>query len=180
MYGLVNQSIESYIRMTHGEAVWAAVRRAAGVEVEFVGLAPYPDEISAALLQAASAHLGLPVADLLRGIGHHFIRYTSTEGYGNLLKTSGRTFLELVQQLDQLHSRVGLIFPELRPPSFYCTSVTDSTLCLHYISSRPGLAPMVVGLLEGLGELYATDVRVVQTARRDEGADHDQFQVTFG
>jgi hypothetical protein len=60
---------------------------------------------------------------------------------------------EVLGQLDALHCRVRLMLPELRPPSFRCTDVTGSSLRLRYYSHRPGLAPMVVGLVEGLAEL---------------------------
>ncbi len=50
---------------------------------------------------------------------------------------------------DAMHARVGLTFEELRPPSFRVRR-EDGRLFVHYHSTRQGLGPMVVGLLEGL------------------------------
>ena len=52
-------------------------------------------------------------------------------------------------------------------------------MLLHYYSSRAGLAPMVIGLLSGLGQMFNTEIDVRQTMSRDQGADHDVFSVKF-
>ncbi|CAA9234581.1 MAG: hypothetical protein AVDCRST_MAG52-1242, partial [uncultured Blastococcus sp.] len=80
---------------------------------------------------------------------------------------------------DSLHARIRLTMPALVPPSFRCTDVTDTSLRLHYHSHRDGLAPMVTGLLRGLGARFDTPVGVVHAIRRSEGADHDEFLVTW-
>jgi hypothetical protein len=38
---------------------------------------------------------------------------------------------------------------------------------------------MVVGLLQGLGEMFRTPVRVTHDRSRDDGAEHDEFLVEF-
>ncbi|HUG84324.1 MAG TPA: hypothetical protein VMM13_07150, partial [Euzebya sp.] len=40
-----------------------------------------------------------------------------------------------------------------------------------------GLAPMVTGLLKGLGELFEADITVTPTLSKTSGADHDEFVV---
>jgi hypothetical protein len=45
---------------------------------------------------------------------------TDQEGYGDLMDMSGETLPEFLQNLDELHARVGVIFPKLQPPSFDC------------------------------------------------------------
>jgi hypothetical protein len=37
----------------------------------------------------------------------------------------------------------------------------------------------VIGLLEGLGELFATPVTICHEQRQEDGADHDVFQVNW-
>jgi hypothetical protein len=67
----------------------------------------------------------------------------------------------------------------LRPPSFQCTNVTEHALVLHYFSERAELAPMVIGLLEGLATRFATPIQVEMIASRADGADHDMFVIRF-
>lgn len=180
MYGLVNRAIEDMIRSEHGDETWHRVKERAGVEVDvFVSMQGYPDEVSYKLVGAASEVLGQPAASLLEAFGVHWTLYTAREGYGDLLRMGGSTFKEFMLNLHVLHTRVALSFPDLEPPSFWCTDVTDSSLRLHYQSKRQGLGPMVVGLVRGLGQMFDTAVTVRPAASREAGADHDEFLVTF-
>jgi hypothetical protein len=61
----------------------------------------------------------------------------------------------------------------------YPDDVTQRLMLLHYFSDRPGLAPMVVGLLEGLAEIFHTSIDIAQVAHRDAGDDHDRFALHF-
>jgi hypothetical protein len=140
----------------------------------------YPDEVTYALVQAASVELDVPVARLLEAFGEHWIHYTAHEGYGALMHLAGSTFVEFLQELDNLHCRVAVSFPDLIPPSFDCTDIENQSVRLHYRSKRPGLAPMVIGLLRGLGGAFKlSGVTIKHDIRREDGADHDEFQVRW-
>lgn len=180
MYGLVNKAIEDLIRQNHGSRTWERIRARAGVEdAVFVGMNAYPDRITYDLVGAASEELGIPSSELLEAFGEYWILYTAREGYGELLALGGATLEEFLLHLDELHTRVALTFPQLRPPSFRCTALKEGSLRLHYESERPGLAPMVVGLLRGLGRMFDTDVDVTHVVRREDGAHHDEFQLEY-
>ena len=180
MYGMVNRAIEDMVRRQHGDAAWEDVRRASGLEpTMFVSMAPYPDEVTYALAGAACRVLGLPLDRLLTSLGEHWVHYTGEQGYGGLLRMGGRTFREFLLNLENLHSQVAISMPALRPPTFWCTDVTATSARLHYRSVREGLAPMVVGLLQGLGDRFATPVTIEHDRRRTDGADHDEFALTF-
>ena len=76
-------------------------------------------------------------------------------------------------------STVGINFPKLVPPSFECHEVEENQLELHYHSSREGLAPMVTGLVKGLGQKFDTEVKVTQTTSREQGSEHDTFVIEY-
>ena len=178
MYGLVNRALEELIRKEHGDAMWERIKADAGVDVEvFIRMDQYPDEITYQLVQSASHVLHAPVESLLHAFGVHWTLYTGREGYGALLSDAGSTLQEVLTNLDDLHTRVGLMYPQLRPPSFRCTDVAADRLVLHYYSSRAGLAPMVVGLVEGLGKRFGQQLRITPQLRRTHGDDHDSFLV---
>lgn len=180
MYGLVNKAIEGLIIQTAGAAAWETIKRQAGVETDyFVSMTPYPDEITYKLVAAASEVLNLPAATLLEQFGEYWTQFTAQQGYGNLLTLAGSNFKEILLNLDHLHAQVGVSFPQLRPPTFRCTEINDASLILHYYSERAGLAPMVVGLVRGLGKLTDTTVEVTLRASRATGADHDEFVVKY-
>lgn len=182
MYGLVNKAIEDLICQEYGSRVWADIVEGAGHEDEgFVSMAPYPDAITYDLVASAAERLGAPADQLLERFGEFWTLYTASEGYGGLLQAAGRSFGEFLNNLDQLHSRVGLSFPELAPPSFACEDLGEGRYRLRYRSHREGLSPMVRGLVRGLAkrfdlELVRIDVEPVARESGEESVFHLQVR----
>lgn len=180
MYGLVNKAIEDLVLRDHGADAWAKIVDQAGFEdAGFISMDSYPDQLTYQLVAAASKELALPAAELLEAFGHFWILYTAREGYGELLNLSGRSFEEFLFNLDNLHTRLGLSMPELRPPSFECEKLDDSNFRLHYRSEREGLTPMVVGLIRGLADKFGLEVAIRLDVERGQGpdVDHDEFLI---
>lgn len=181
MYGLVNIAVQDLVTSRFGQDTWDTIKREAQVEDDmFLSMEAYPDDLTYRLVGAASTVLNVPAADLLDAFGEHWVKFTAAEGYGEFFRMGGATLPAFLQNLDRMHARVALSFPDLRPPFFRCTDVGERSLSLHYHSPREGLAPMVTGLLRGLGTLFATPVTVTHTERKDAGADHDVFLVEYG
>jgi predicted hydrocarbon binding protein len=180
MYGLVNKAIEDMVCSRFGEDTWQEIKNKAEIETNtFISMEAYPDDVTHRLVKAASHVLGLSASDIMRAFGEFWVKYTSEGGYGELMDMSGDTLPEFLQNLDELHTRVGVGFPKLQPPSFESEEVDGETLTLDYRSHREGLAPMVFGLIEGLGERFDTDVEVTQTHSKGEGDDCDRFQIRY-
>lgn len=180
MYGLVNKAIEQMVCTHFSTTTWVTIKEHAGVDVDtFLSMSPYPDSTTYALVDSASQILGVSSSTVLRSFGHYWTLYTAAEGYGELLKLTGDSLFMFLQNLDDLHARIGLSYAQLRPPSFQCTEVSEHSLLLHYYSNRAGLTPMVIGLLEGLAERFATQIDILPIASRDTGADHEILQITL-
>ncbi|WP_369054531.1 heme NO-binding domain-containing protein [Kineococcus terrestris] len=179
MYGLVNTAVADLARAVGGEEAWQEVCAHAQVPpVAFVGTAAYPDDVTYRLVEGASAVLGMSPEQVLAAFGRHWVRYTSQRGWGPLLQSAGGSLPEVLAGLDALHARVRLMMPELRPPSFRCVELSATTLRLDYWSERPGLAPMVVGLVEGLAELLGGSASATHVRVAADRHDHDSFAVT--
>lgn len=178
MYGLVNRAFQELVCARYGEPIWQQIRIKAGVEDEvFVRMDSYPDAVTYQLMEAASDVLQTPSDVLLEEFGRHWMRYTSLEGYGDLLADMGSNFHQALAGLDGMHARVGLLYPDLRPPLFRCTDITLDGLRLHYHSERTGFAHMVVGLVEGLGEKFGLKVGITHAVARGAVQDHDSFDI---
>lgn len=177
---MVNKSIEQMVVNDHGEEFWERVKRKAGVDVEvFISHEGYPDQISYALLGALSEIEATPLVEVLERFGVHWVVVTAQEGYPDLMAAAGSNMHEFLINLPDFHSRVSMVMPHLKPPEFACSDVAARSLRLHYMSGRSGLAPFVVGLLKGLGQIYRTPVEVEQVAKKTDGADHDEFLVRW-
>jgi len=189
MYGMINRALEDMVLAYHGQETWRAIQRKANVDVEmFVRMGTYPDSMTYSLVGAASEILGKSVPDLLRDFGLFWVRFTGNEGYGPLLDEAGDNLTEVLSNLDEMHFRLGTIFPMygavkpgqgMQPPQFSCTDVEGKSLTLHYFSKRSGLAPMVIGLVEGLAERLKCTVDIRQLTFKDRGDDHDSFSVRY-
>lgn len=180
MYGMVNKAIEQMVVMRHGEDAWEKIKVKAGTSIEvFISNEPYPDELTYALVAAASESLQVPQEKLLHEFGEHWILHTAMESYGGLMRAAGRSIGEFLGNLPNFHARVSMIFPKLKPPHFECTEITEHSLNLHYHSERPGLQPFVIGLMHGLGKMFNTPVEVKQTQFKHQGHSHDVFSVTW-
>jgi hypothetical protein len=180
MYGLINQALEDFVRQGHGDAAWNTIRERAGVSADmFVPMDSCPDYVTYKLVGVSAEVLGLDTAKILEGFGEHWVLYTAQAGYGEVFAMFGSDLRGFLLNLDNLHRHVATTFSDLRPPSFTVEPIdgTDAVL-LHYRSERAGLAPMVVGLLKGLGKRFSQDLVIQQTAHC--GADdHDVFRIDY-
>lgn len=179
MYGMVNQAVADLADRLGGPELWAEIVDRAGMDRPvFVAMEAYDDDVTYRLVAAASEVLGLSPAEVLEAFGEHWILYTGEQGYGPMLTAMGSTLPQFLGNLDSMHSRIALSMPALRPPSFSCEEVAEGRIRVRYWSERTGLAPMVTGLLKGLGTKFDLDVTVT-TEPRPDGADHDSFLVTY-
>ena len=180
MYGLVNKAVQDYISSKFGEATWATVRAKAGFQdAEFVPLQAYPDELTFQMVGAACEATGMGAAQLFEEVGAYWVAFTAQQGYGSLMDQLGADFAEAIGNLDAMHVRVALMMPNLKPPSFRVLENGDRRLTLAYISKRQGLAPMVTGLVKGLGRRYGIEPVVTLQKAREPGGDTDVFEVRW-
>lgn len=180
MYGLVNKALENFVAEQFGRETWERVVEKSGIDSDlFISLKCYPDEWTYKLVGAASEILGVPSDQILAAFGEHWIRFTHEEGYGDLIKASGRSLPEFIRRLDDMHAHIALTFKGAKMPSFRCTEIGPHDLEVDYYSEHPGLGPMVIGLLKGLGALFGNKVEVHYTHSRESGADHDRFRVHY-
>ena len=180
MYGLVNKAVQDLIIREHGEETWVRIRIRAGVrDPLFVTLRSYPDKITYDLIGAICAELQAPAETVLESFGKHWVAYAASQGYGPILDFFGKDLQTFLHSLDALHARLRTVFVHLMPPSLECEDVGPGVIRLHYRSSRPGLTHFVIGLLYGIGMRFNQPLAVEILERKDEGRDHDIFEVRF-
>ncbi|UTW63946.1 heme NO-binding domain-containing protein [bacterium SCSIO 12741] len=180
MYGIVNQAIQGLVTENFGEDKWEAIKAKAEIDTDFfMSNESYDDSVTYNLVGAASEVLEVPASAVLSAFGEYWILKTGMENYGSLLASGGDNFKEFLVNLPNFHSRVMLMYPELTPPEFQVTDVTDNTMHVHYFSEREGLADFVTGLLKGIGKMFQKNVDVEMVESRDAGADHEVFLVKF-
>ena len=181
MYGLVNKAIQDLVCTKFGEDKWLEIKKLSNFEDDFfIGLQPYPDELTYSLVKNASKVLGADASYVMEAFGEYWILYTVNEGYGDMMNLSGDNLTEFLNNLDMLHQRVNSIMPNLVPPQFSTRNETAHSIELEYRSKRAGFAPMVIGLLKGLCQRFElSDYVVSQIIQKDDQNDCDVFKIEW-
>lgn len=180
MMGLVNRAIEAMAVKAGGPECWEQIRAKAGMEEPTcMSMKSYPDCLTYRLVGAASETLGMAPEEILKAFGKHWILFTGEEGYGPLMAMTGGDLKTFLSNLNRMHQQIGSMMPNMTPPKFDTEELESGTLRVHYHSEREGLAPMVVGLLEGLAERFDEKAEVAHVASSSDGADHDIFDIVL-
>lgn len=178
MYGMVNQGIQTFVCDNLGEETWQRILAAAELDVDsFETMLAYDDQITYRLVGAASSVLDLPASSILETFGDYWIDYASNTMIGKLLSFGGETLFENLYNLNELHERIKITLPHLRPPRFEFEESADGWHKLHYFSDRDGLQPMVIGLVKGLARACGEAIEIRLDKSRMDGAGHDVFML---
>ena len=70
--------------------------------------------------------------------------------------------------------------PPRRTASSSVSDLGPDSLRLHYRSKRPGLTPVAIGMVKGLGLRFGTPLTIEVERSREDGHDHDALLVRFG
>ena len=63
----------------------------------------------------------------------------------DLLQVLGRNVRDFINELDNLHEYFRFSFPKVQPPSFCVEEECETSLTLHYRSTRKGFTQFVKG-----------------------------------
>ncbi len=179
MYGMINQALKELVESHSGARVWGEICESAGVSSEdFDSLLPYEDSLTYRLVGLTSEKLGLSASEILRMFGLHWVSFTAHQGYGEMMALFGRDLRTCLKNLNRMHGHMGAMMPDLHPPRFVVEEKNSESLTLHYYSTRHGLAPLVVGIIEGLAQKFREPI-TVRHIPKGECSDHDEFNVVF-
>jgi len=165
MYGIVNQAVRGMVRDRYGEAVWTRIHTAAEAPESFSPMEPYDDAITYSLVGAASRELALPAETILKAFGEYWVAHIATVHYERIMNNSGVSFTDFLGNLDHMHQRIRVTFPNYDPPSFRVKPIDASTLQVDYYSRRVGLLPFVEGLLQGLAVHFSVTLGIEHVDR---------------
>jgi len=179
MYGLVNKAICDFITSNFGQETWEIIAQKAQADESFLSMDAYPDELTYRLVGVISEHLKMPAEKVLEVFGEYWVTFTGQQGYGAVMKMSGNNAKDFLANLNDMHVRVKATMPELQPPKFAVTDVTTNSLTLHYKTVRQGLAPMVLGLVKGVGKMFNQELAVEHVRTESTNPVHEVFTVRF-
>jgi len=181
MYGLINMAIKQLVLDNFGEPGWQQVLQKSTIkQSQFELLTVYDDAITYKLVEGACAVTGKPATEILDLFGRYWVKYAAAAGYEPLFKLFGPTLKECLLNLNRMHDHMGAMMPGLVPPEFYIEKdISETEVLLIYKSQRPGLAPMVSGLMAGLAERYGVQNLIAEHLGKTEDQKGDLFHLKW-
>ena len=160
MYGMVNAAVRGLVVDNYGLDKWQRISKLAASPESFVAMQSYPDEITYRLIGAAESVLDTEATEILLAFGRYWVLHIASKSYAELMEASGSGFVDFVKNLDHMHQRIRVTFPDYRPPSFRVLVKDDQHLLVDYYSDRDGLLPFVEGLFHGLAAYYSIEIEI--------------------
>ncbi len=172
MHGLINRSVQCFLRDTFGTEVWHAVAADAGVPAEgFEPLLRYEDAITLRLVDAAADRLGRPRESLLEDLGTYLVSHPNREGLRRLLRFGGVGYVDFLHSIDDLPGRGRLAVPDLDLPQLELTEEGGGRFLLACRAPHSAFATVMIGVLRAMADDYGALVLLEPAGRGEDGAE---------
>lgn len=163
MHGLINRSIERFIREGYGEDAWADVAAGIGLTAgRFESFRRYPDPLTRRVIAVGAERLAKPESELLEDFGAWLAR---TEPIRRLLRFSGSDFADFILALEELPGRVRMIVPDLEMPRIRVTAGAADRYRVTVSHALPEWRSVLAGIVRAMSDDYGALALIV-----DEGA----------
>ncbi len=155
MHGLINRSLQSFLRDTYGPSAWEAVAREARLDFSrFEAMLTYDDALTDRVIEAAALVLHRPRETLLEDLGHYLVSHASQTALRRLLRFSGVNYSDFVTSLEELPERGRLVLPDLEVPDLDLTDHGAGQFTLRCCAPLSGVGHILVGLLRAMADDY--------------------------
>lgn len=169
MHGLINRSIQGFLRDTYGAATWAQVAREARLGFDsFEPMLSYDPGLTGAVLAAAVKVLNRPRESVLEDLGTYLVSHPNTEALRRLLRFGGVSFEDFLHSLEDLPERARLALPDLDLPGLILMEQETGRYRLAVSAAMPGIGHVLVGLLRAMADDYGALV-LLDWVGQDDG-----------
>lgn len=157
MHGLINKSIQCFLRDTYGPDRWREIAYTAHLGFDsFEPMLIYPVTQTEAVLQAAVTVLDRPREVLLEDLGTYLVANRNLEALRRLLRFGGSTFRDFLHSLDDTRGRGLLALPDLDLPELELSERNPDNFTLLCRFQVQGVGHVLMGLLRSMADDYGT------------------------
>ncbi|MGH1329793.1 MAG: heme NO-binding domain-containing protein [Paracoccaceae bacterium] len=172
MHGLINRSIQCFVRDTYGQEAWVQIALDARIGHEnFEAMLVYDDDQTFAVLEAACHVLDKPAETLLEDVGTYLVSHPSFSALRRLLRFGGESFVDFLYSLDDLRDRARLAVPDIDLPLIELHEVTSASFTVSCGQEIQGFSYVIMGILRAMADDYGALVFLEHLGSR-EAADH--------
>lgn len=166
MHGLINRSIQSFLRETYGTALWAEVAGAVGLAgAGFEAMLHYDDALTDRVLDVAAQRLGKPRLALMEDLGAFLV---TLEPLRRLLRFGGVDYTDFLMSLDELQGRGLMALPDLDLPELMFEMQSNGHFMLLLGPAKPGWGAVFAGVLRAMADDYGA-LATIETGPATDG-----------
>lgn len=155
MHGLINRSIECFVRDTYGPQTWANVMMRANLGFSsFEAMLSYEDSDTFTVLDQTAQELRRTGNDVLEDLGTYLVSHPNVEALRRLLRFGGVSFVEFLHSLDELPDRARLAVDDLNLPQMELREFGANNFTLTCRSDQEGFGHVMMGVLRTLADDY--------------------------
>lgn len=155
MHGLINRSLQCFLRDAYGQPIWLVVARGAGLGFDsFEAMLTYDAALTDAVIDAAVLHLDRPRDTLLEDLGTYLVSHPNVEALRRLLRFGGVTFVDFLHSLEDLPGRGRMAVPDLDLPSLSLEEEGLNRFLLRCRAPVHGGGHVFLGLLRAMADDY--------------------------
>lgn len=152
MHGLVNRSLQSFLRNTYGPSAWTLIAEQAGAPPDgFEAMFSYEDALTDRVLDVAVRYLAKPRDALLEDLGMFLV---TREELRRLLRFGGVDYVAFLHSLDELPDRARLAVADLGLPDLELEQRSDECFALRCGPGHAGWTPVLAGVLRAMADDY--------------------------
>lgn len=155
MHGLVNRSLQGFLRDTYGAVIWGNVARKARLGFDgFEPMMSYDPALTEAVLAAAARVLNRPPESVLEDLGTYLVSHPNTERVRRLLRFGGESFDDFLHSLEDLPERARLALPDFNLPGLDLVECGEGRYQLLITAPLVGAGHVMMGLLRAMADDY--------------------------
>ncbi|MGL6208326.1 MAG: heme NO-binding domain-containing protein [Paracoccaceae bacterium] len=155
MHGLINRSIQCFVRDTYGQPIWEAVARQVGMgHGGYEAMLSHEPGMTPRIVEAAQQVLGHPRDTMLEDLGTYLVSHPNMEALRRLLRFGGVDFLEFLHSLPMLRERARLAVEDLNLPELELSDEGDGVFTLTATVPMAGVGHVIMGLMRAMADDY--------------------------
>jgi hypothetical protein len=161
---MIHKAARAYAADRFGPDFWLAFADRLGLgDADFILSESYADELTFRLIGGLAEAADAPLDAFLREFGRYWVSFAGSGAYANLMAMGGTALPGFIRNLNRMHAGLAVAMPGARMPRFEVVQETADGFSVAYASSRQGLEPFVLGLMEGLCAWFEVEGEVSQT-----------------
>jgi hypothetical protein len=137
----------------------------------------FDDQMGILIVNTLSTIINIEPHILLNQMGVFFIQKTIQEKYGNIIFAGGLSLEEFINNLPKFHSKMLSLLQNTDPPDLVVERIEANKILLHYYSNRTGMIEFLIGILEGVAQIYKTPIALKKQDNKDLHKHHDIIEI---